>query len=193
MQSIHETFPFFGTGSFIWLCWDGLKTGVGNETVAVENCWTPTSLHFSYFHLILKKNIIQKCNKTSCYIVAWSRLTFWLKLVHRQPEISGWIQAIMQKILLFQDSHQYWCSHSPHLGSEWISWSIFLHYHHTVFAKVENHDKQNVLLWKSQTIHKGDATSRFGHPTVFEIDSKCGILGFSEISQNFSSFRQFFS
>ena len=84
-----------------------LSTGVDNKKVGVDNekaleLTNSTVFHRgrqwkssragqqnSFFHIsawFQYRNITQKCNKTSCCIVAWSRQTFWFKLNFLLPK-----------------------------------------------------------------------------------------------------------
>ena len=59
------------------------STGVTNEKVGVYNEKALELENRFFFHIsawFQCRNITQKCNKTYCCIVAWSRQTFWFKL-----------------------------------------------------------------------------------------------------------------
>ena len=99
------------------------STGVDNKKVGVDNekaleLTNSTVFHRGrqqkssragqqniFFHIsawFQCRNITQKCNKTSCCIVAWSRQTFWFKLNFLLPKNESVLNILVYFLEQFQ-------------------------------------------------------------------------------------------
>ena len=90
---------FFHIASLFSTWIDKEKVEVGNEK-ALELYNRNFFFHISAWFQC--RNVTQKCNKTSCCIMAWSRQTFWFKLNFLLPKNESVLNILVYFLEQFQ-------------------------------------------------------------------------------------------